>query len=205
MSFVEVQFPTDISYGADGGALFSTDIITTYGGSEQRNINWSAPLGMWTVEHGVKTIAQLEILIAFFRARQGRAVGFRFKDWLDYHVTAGTNGNIGTGDGVEVDFQLRKQYINGGVTVNRPITKPVAAGLLIYVDGVLQTLTTHYTVDDTTGIVTFVTAPGDTLAVTASFDFDVPVRFDIDHMSASIPAFETGSWGSIPIIELRVA
>ncbi len=201
MAFVETQFPTDISFGASGGPLHSTDVITTFGGREQRNINWSAPLGMWNVAHGVKTVTQLDALIAFFRARQGKAVGFRFKDWSDYHVTA---GNIGTGTGALTTFQLRKQYTSGGATVNRTITKPVASGLLVYKNGVLQTLTTHYTVSTVTGIVTFLTPPALNDVITATFDFDVPVRFDTDKMDISIENLNIGSWGNIPVMEIRV-
>jgi len=201
MAFVETQFPTDISLGATGGPMHSTDIITTFGGREQRNINWSAPLGVWNVAHGVKTTTQLETLVAFFRARQGKAVGFRFKDWSDYHVTA---GNIGTGTGALTTFQLRKQYTSGGATVNRNITKPIASGLLIYVDGVLKTLTTDYTVSTVTGIVTFISAPALDKAITATFDFDVPVRFDTDKMDISLDNLGIGSWANIPVVEIRV-
>lgn len=200
-SFVETQFPVSISLGATGGAEFSTDIISTFSGHEQRNINWSQSRGRWNVASGIKTKADMDTFIAFFRARQGRAVGFRFKDWTDFQVTA---GNIGTGDGSETAFQLRKQYISGGVTVNREIIKPVAGSYTIYVDGVSQTETTHYTVDTTTGIVTFVSAPGNALEVTADFEFDVPVRFDTDMMEVVANTSSLHNWGNIPLIEVRV-
>lgn len=201
-SFVEVQFPTDISLGASGGPEYSTDIITTFSGWEQRNVNWSQPRGRWNVATGIKTNAQMESFIDFFRARQGRAVGFRFKDWNDYAVTA---GNIGTGDGSTTAFQLRKQYTSGAVTVNRTINKPVSGSLTVYVDGVEQTLTTHYTVNTATGVVTFVTAPGSGLAVTADFEFDVPVRFDTDFMDVAAMTNGIKSWSGIPVVELRIA
>ena len=41
MAFVEVQFPTDISYGSSGGPEYATDIVATNSGYEQRNINWA--------------------------------------------------------------------------------------------------------------------------------------------------------------------
>lgn len=201
MSFVETQFPDDISYGAVGGPMHSTDVITTFGGREQRNINWSTPLGIWNVAQGVKNPTQLNTLIAFFRARQGKAVGFRFKDWSDYQVTA---GNIGTGTGAKTTFQCRKQYTNGGATVNRIINKPIANGLLVYVDGVLKTLTTHYTVNTATGIITFLSAPANNAVVTASFEFDVPARFDTDKMDISLENLNIGSWANIPVVEIRV-
>lgn len=201
-AFVESpRFPEDIAYGAVGGPLYSTDVIATYGGQEQRNVNWTNPKASWNVAQGVKDATQLATLIAFFRAREGRAVGFRFKDWSDYQVTA---GNIGAGNASEDEFQLRKQYISGATTKNRTITKPVSGTVSIYVNGVLQTVTTHYTVNYATGLVTFVSPPGNGLAVTATFQFDVPVRFDTDKMDVSLDNFSIGSWANIPIVEIRV-
>jgi len=54
--------------------------------------------------------------------------------------------------------------------------------LLVYVNGVLQTLTTHYTVslNNTTPTITFVTAPTNTYPVTATYEYYMPVRFDGD-------------------------
>jgi hypothetical protein len=40
VQFSEERFPEDISYGSSGGPGFSTDIVVTQGGFEQRNINW---------------------------------------------------------------------------------------------------------------------------------------------------------------------
>lgn len=200
MSFVEVQFPADISYGSSGGPEYSTDIVETFSGHEQRNINWSQSRAKYNATHGVKTPEQLDELIQFFRARQGRAIGFRFKDWTDYQATA---QNIGTGDSVETDFQMVKRYTNGSVTVTRTINKPVNnAQLKIYLDAVLQV--SGYTVDFETGIVIFDTPPGVDVVITTDFEFDVPVRFDTDHLDATIDDFGTRSWGDIPIVELRI-
>ncbi|MGE3714831.1 MAG: DUF2460 domain-containing protein, partial [Alphaproteobacteria bacterium] len=133
MAFVEARFPTDIAYGSVGGPEYSTDIVMTASGHEQRNINWAEARARYNVAHGIKSQIQLDALIAFFRARKGRANGFRFKDWTDYQASA---QHIGTGDGSTVSFQLRKQYINGSVTENRTITKPVDGSLTIYFDDV---------------------------------------------------------------------
>jgi uncharacterized protein (TIGR02217 family) len=44
MSFEEIQFPTDISYGATGGPIFLTDVVATVSGHEQRNSKWQHQL-----------------------------------------------------------------------------------------------------------------------------------------------------------------
>ena len=199
MSFVEIQFPADISYGSSGGPTFSTDVIEAFSGFEQRNINWSAARARYNVAQGVKTQSQLDELIAFFRARQGKAIGFRFKDWTDYQAVA---QNIGTGNGSQTVFQLTKKYTSS-VTVTRVIKKPVNnATMKVYLNAVLQS--SGYTVNYATGEITFTTAPGSGVAVTADFEFDVPVRFDTDQLDAAIDDFGSRSWSDIPLVEVRL-
>lgn len=199
MAFIETRFPTDISYGSSGGPEYSTDVVITQSGYEQRNANWSQARASYNVAHGVKTQAQLDALIAFFRARKGRADGFRFKDWTDYKVTA---QNIGTGNGIATLFQLVKTYVNGSVTETRTISKPVSGTVNIYKNSVLQT--SGYTLNTTTGQVTFSVAPANAVAITADFEFDVPARFDTDRLSATLDSYGVRSWRDIPIIEIRV-
>ncbi len=198
-SFHEVRFPEDIAYGSSGGPEYSTDVIITAGGYEQRNINWQDARAVYNVAHGVRTKEQLDTLLAFFRARKGKAYAFRFKDWADYSATA---QQIGVGDGVETAFQLIKTYSSGDVTETRNITKPVDNSVDIYVDKVLQE--SGVTVDSETGIVTFTTPPAEDAAITADFEFDVPVRFDTDRLSAALDSYGVHSWRDIPLVEVRV-
>lgn len=199
MSFSETQFPVDISYGTAGGPEFSTDIVVTHGGYEQRNSNWSQARARYNVAYGVKTKAQMQSLITFFRARKGQAEGFRFKDWTDYEAVGQL---LGTGDGVVTDFQLVKHYTSGSVTQSRTITKPVDGTVKIYLDSVLQS--SGYTVDLTTGMVSFNTAPGSGVAVQADFEFDVPVRFATDRLSSSLDDYGVYSVRDIPLLEIRI-
>ena len=198
MSFHEIRLPTEISYGSAGGPEFSTDVIITSGGHEQRNINWQEARAKYNVAEGVKTAAQLADLIAFFRARQGRAYGFRFKDWADYKAVA---ENIGLGDGVKTSFQLTKKY-SSSVIVTRKITKPVSGSVKIYKNGVLQN--SGVTINYTNGTVSFAVAPASGNVISADFEFDVPVRFDTDRLSARIESYGINSWADIPLVEIRV-
>ncbi len=199
-SFAEIQFPPDISYGSSGGPVYSTDIVETFNGHEQRNINWQLPRAKYNVAHGVKKQAQMEALIEFFHARRGRAIGFRFKDWLDYKAN---NQQIGTGDDATTEFQLVKTYSNAGQEIIRNISKPVDNDeFKIFLDSIEQT--NGYSVDYVTGIVNFDTPPNNGAIITANFEFDVPVRFDTDSLDASIDDFGTRSWSDIPLIELRL-
>jgi uncharacterized protein (TIGR02217 family) len=47
--------------------------------------------------------------------------------------------------------------------------------------------------------VTFATAPALGVEVTADFEFDVPVRFDTDHMAVTIESFHPYRWQQIPL------
>lgn len=199
MTFHEVRFPDDIAYGASGGPAYSTSVVATASGFEQRNANWSAARGKWDVSSGLKQQAQLDILIAFFRARKGKAYGFRFKDWTDYRATG---QGLGTGDGTTKAFQLIKAYASGAGSETRTITKPVLGTAVPYLGGVKQT--SGWSINTTTGLLTFVVAPAQGVAVTADFEFDVPVRFDTDSMDVTIENFNLNQWSSIPIVEIRV-
>lgn len=198
MGFAEVQFPPDISYGSGGGPEYATDIVISQNGHEQRNVHWSEARARYNVAHGVKTQAQLEALIAFFRARKGRAFGFRFKDWTDYR---GASQRLGEGDGVRKDFQLLKHYTSGAVVEQRVIRKPVSGTVRIYKNAVLQSSGVAVALD--TGHVSFTAAPAAGVSVTADFEFDVPVRFDTDRLSATLEAYGIHSWLDIPLIEVR--
>ncbi len=197
--FHEVQFPPKIAYGATGGPEFNTTISTTFGGFEQRNVNWLKSRGRWDVSTGIKNKTDMDMVQAFFRARFGKAYGFRFKDWSDYQAVG---QNIGTGNGALTAFQLTKTYVSGSNTYVREIKKPVTGTVKIYLNSVLQG--SGYSVDHATGIVTFSAAPGGGVAVSSDYDFDVPVRFDTDALSVRIDGPAQYMWDSVPIVETRI-
>lgn len=200
MTFHDVRFPEDIAYGSSGGPEYSTDIVMTHGGYEQRNVNWAEARARYNVAHGVKTQTQLDTLLAFFRARKGKAYGFRFKDWTDFSAVGQV---IAVGDGVETQFPLIKTYSSGSVTETRMITKPVSGAVSVFVDAVEQVENTDYTLDYLTGIITFASAPANSTSITADFEFDVPVRFDTDRLSALLDTYGSRSWNDIPLLEVR--
>jgi uncharacterized protein (TIGR02217 family) len=207
-SFHEVLFPTDISYGSKGGPKFKTDIFTADSGFEKRNIDWSQIRAEYEVEHGIKSQAQMDRLTAFFYARRGRAYAFRFKDWNDFRLSAQT---IGFGDGSTTEFQIVKSYTSAQLQSNqawgytRKITKPVWGTIAgVTVGGVVKTSPADYTVDYTTGKITFVAAPaaGAEIIIGAG-EFHIPVRFDTDHLDTTHEFWMTQSWPNIGLIEDR--
>ena len=198
MAFHEVQFPTDISYDSAGGGEFSTEVVKFAGGAEARNANWAYPLERWDVAYGVKTQALLDTLREFFYARQGRLHGFRFKNHDDYQ---GTTEPIGTGDDSDTTFQLVKRYTSGGYNFDRKITKPVSGTTHIFFGGAEQN--SGWTVSTVTGIVTFNTPPTVGTIITATFNFDIPVRFDTDFLPIRLSTYQARA-AQVPIVEIRV-
>jgi len=196
MSFVETKFPDSIAFGSVSMPEFNTDVIIMKNGSEQRNINWDSCRLKYNVLNGIKSTTELAELLTFFRARKGKAIGFRFKDWSDYSAS---DQNLGTGDGVETDFQLVKKYTSGSTTYTRKITKPVSGSLTVYIDDIENT---DYSIDLTTGIITFNTAPAVSEIITADFEFDVPVRFDKDVLEISMDSINSGKVKEIALVEI---
>lgn len=210
MGFHEVRFPTNIDYGSAGGPGYSTSIIETDSGREERIARWTSAKRRYNGSYGIRSFDDMYTVTKFYLARQGPANGFRFKDWLDF--TSASNGRaavtnldqaLGTGDGSTTQFQLVKAYTSSPTTVYRNIEKPVSGTVVIAIDGVN---TTAFSVSTTTGIVTFNTAPANTTVLTAGFQFDVPVRFgtEVDLvLPSSIDSFDSGSIPDIPLVEIR--
>lgn len=197
-TFHEVRFPTDINYGSAGGPEFNTEVIELGGGHEKRNQNWEYPRERWNVAYGIKDESLLRLLIDFFYARRGRAIGFRFKNHDDYSVT---DQELGDGDGSTDEFQLIKTYSSGGETFDRKITKPVAGTVTVYIDSEEQVA--DWDVDTTTGIITFGTPPSSGEVITADFEFDVPVRFDTDYLPVNLDTYMARS-ANVPVVELKL-
>lgn len=210
MSFHDVRFPTSISFGSTGGPERRTEIVTLSNGFEERNAAWAHSRRRYDAGLGVRTLDELHDVVGFFEARMGRLFGFRWKDWADYKsgppgqtVTA-ADQEIGTGDGATTVFLLGKSYTSGTASYLRPISKPVAGTVQIAVDGSAQVDGTDFTIDTSTGEVTFTAAPANTSVITAGFEFDVPVRFDADRIETNVTTFAAGEIPEIPVIEVRV-
>lgn len=207
-AFHEVQFPTDLSLGATGGPQFHTTIMQLTSGFEKRNIDWSKTRAKYDVGLVPRPRAAMDAVIAFYYARQGRAFGFRFKEWADYKITA---QSIGVGASGNVTFQAFKAYTSGGITYMRPIRKIVAGTYVVKVAGVAIVEGSgagKFQMDITTGIITFGTAPDDDADVTLTCEFDVPVRFDTDWLDFNVleaypDGGAIGQWPSIPLLEIR--
>lgn len=161
MSFVESRLNDGlVVYDTVGGPEYSTDVVEVQSGFEKRNVNWAASRGRWELGERRVRHAELEALIAFFRAVKGRAYGFRFKDWADYSVSTanGRLGTLGQGTGLPT-YQLYKRYALGSQVEDRAIKKPVPGTVTVYRNGIAVSSGAspgNVSLDTATGLVTFV-------------------------------------------------
>ena len=207
MAFHEVRFPEAIGRGARGGPERRTQVVELASGDEERNASWASSRRRYDVSYGIRRADDLAAVVAFFEARNGRLHGFRFRDWSDYksgppsQTPSPLDQLIGIGDGTTTAFQLVKRYTSGAQAWVRTVTKPVAGTVRVALAGAEQL--SGWSVDTTIGVVTFAAAPGTGVAVTAGFEFDVPVRFDSDALEVTLDLERLGSITSIPLVEIR--
>ena len=209
MSFHDVQFPSALSFGSSGGPERRTEIVTLASGFEERNATWAHARRRYDAGLGLRSLNDVHEVVAFFEARLGMLYAFRWRDWADWKSCPPSESPgpfdqaLGTGDGTRTTFALKKDYASGPSVYARPISKPRSGTVSVALDGVEQNSGSDFAVD-ADGAVAFNAAPPAGAAVTAGFEFDVPVRFDTDRIEINLAAFEAGEIPSIPIIEVRV-
>lgn len=211
-SFHDVRFPLGVAFGATGGPEWRNDIVSLTSGLEQRNARWARSRRHFDAGSGLRSLADLAEVLAFFEARRGSLYAFRFRDPLDHvsgaygSVPGPVDQPIGTGDGTTQTFQLAKVYGSGGDSYTRTIGLPVAGTIRIAVAGAEMTEGADFTVDALSGVVSFAagSVPPEGAVVTAGFEFDVAARFDTDRLTASVTSFGAGQIPSIPIVEVKL-
>ena len=201
-SFADVRFPIALGREASVTPAFSTAIVETAGGAEQRNAEWADARLAFDAGPGLRSEADLQVLLAFFRARRGAAQGFRIEDPFDNSSNGmglepgAADQLLGVGDGVRTMFPLIKTY---GEQVRR-ITRPVEGTVRVSVDGL--EFGDGWALGGK-GVVAFEEAPAEGAEVKAGFRFDVPVRFAEDWLELNRATFLAGEVPSVPMIELR--
>lgn len=205
----------DVGFTTTGGPQRSTQVVLMNSGSEARNARWTNSRRSWEVVAGKISLDTGMKAVAFFEARNAQLRGFRFQDPLDYlsclpsnyntpGVPAFTDQTIAVGDGATKIFQLTKTYGDAGNSYVRNIRKPQSGSVSLGVNGVKQT-GGSFSVDYTTGLVTFVSAPPYGNLVTAGYKFDCAVRFNTDQLSFDFSDPAACQIQNMPIIELPIS
>lgn len=194
-TFSNLRLPDELSYGSQGGVQFSTEVMQTHSGAEYRAPKWEYPVSKYNVAPAISTPTHVKELHAFFRIHKGRAIGFRFKDFMDYSQK---NQIIGSGDGKTRTFELFKTYWHGTTQIKRRIYKPVRDTVYAYINKRRVAAEVDYDI----GTITLSRIPNKDSIVSASFEFDIPVRFDTDFLEITADISKIGAF-DIPVIEIK--
>lgn len=208
-------FPDQIAaVGTGGGPTTKVEIVESDSGYEFRNLVWSQPRRTYDVAGGIMDQEEYNLLMHFFLACNGPATAFRFQDPNDYTSTkigidpdnfpvSATDQIIAVGDMSRTKFQLVKNYSassDSAFSHVRVIKKPRFGTVRIAVQG--AELTSGWSVDYTTGIITFQNPPAFE-QITAGFLFDTPVRFVDESIRYTFTDFNLGD-AQVPLIEVRL-
>jgi len=154
---------------------FNTKVHRAVSGYEVRAAFMTYPLWKFALKYEVlrdnAAFNELKTLAGFFNARQGQFDSFLYVNPSDSSVTA---SQFGVGTGTQYIFQLSRSY--GGYV--EPVHNLNGAPS-IYVNGVLKTLTTDYSIS-ATGLVTFLSSPPNGASITWTGSFYYRCRFLAD-------------------------
>ena len=175
-------FPTLAGFGIEvvRTAIFATLVQPTPSGKELRLSYQATPRWRYEIPLNFARVTGFSIntpsnemaqILSLFGAVKGRWDSFLFID--SYSNTAAAQ-NIGTGTGLA--GQTTQIDDIEGFPISDFNGTPA-----IYVNGVLQTVTTNYTIN-ASGLITWVTNPGNGLAITWTGAYYRRVRFDMDEM-----------------------
>jgi uncharacterized protein (TIGR02217 family) len=214
MPFFECEFPRAIAYSAQGGPTWSTIVNRGFSGYEQRNRNWLLALSKWKIALDYKPISYFQNVYDFWLNVGGMADAFRFLDRKDFEAFG--QPMLATSEAAV--WQLARTYVTGTRSYVKPIQKPITSSVaqykggycedtvVVYLSGVEQS--SGWTLDYTTGLVTFTSAPSGT--PTADFQFHHPARFDMDDCQAVIEESDVPggnaviTWADVTLIEVRL-
>ena len=156
----------------------NTLIQTSASGIEVRIALQSAALYQWELPFewlsSDAAIADWQTLMGFFNQLHGGFDSFRYTD--PYDNTAVTT-LFGTGDGTTTKFQLGR--VLGGAL--EPVYEVKSGTLHVFLNG---SETSAFTID-AQGLITFTTAPGSGVLITATFQFYWRARFGSGGTNAS--------------------
>ena len=213
----EVELPLNIAVNTSGGPGILVGIVKGMGDLDERIVRSPHARRHYDLRSGLRDRAQGAALAAFFIARNGVANGWLLRDPFDNstkadHISAPTAIDIQIqpfGDGITTVFQLRTQYISGNTVVYRDIYKPVAGTVRVAVNLVEQVSpgwTLPWSVDVTTGLITFTTPPAPGAVISAGCYFNTPVQFGEElastHLAASFEDFDQERFDQIPAVEM---
>ncbi len=194
--FHHITLPSNLAVGSSTMPQHRTDIVETGSGFEFRNGIWATPRRLYRLAAGARPLADAEALQDFFNARHGRLYGFLWHDALDYRAS---NQPLIALDDTRTLFGLQKRY--GDFT--RDITKAVANSISMRANN-RPLSSSRYQLMAESGQVRLATALGENVPITASFKFNVPVRFDSDTLEITRLSPQAAHIAAITLSEIKL-
>jgi len=169
-----------LAWSVTKSPTFQTRIQRAVSGRELRALDYPYPLWQFTLifdflrDNPAAGYDELRTLMGFYMLCQGAFGTFLFRDPSDDRVSG---QQIGTGGTLRTVFQLQRTM--GTTLPGGGFLEPIAAPNVVnavYFNGIVQD-PAGYSVDPTTGLVTFNTAPGSGLIITADYSYYFRCRF----------------------------
>ncbi|MCC2646473.1 MAG: hypothetical protein K0R02_538 [Rickettsiaceae bacterium] len=190
--FHDVTLPSCLAQFLEGGPVFNTQIAQSVSGFEFRRAEWVAPIYKYRASSCYLSKTEYEEVVGFFNARQGKAYSFRLRDPFDNEAS---NQIIGQGDDITKKFQLYKNYGDEESRFIRKINLPVLDSVKLSI-GERQI---NADISALTGEIELKYPLKENEILTASFNYDIKVRFDIDNLT-----FKVAEEGYIILEELML-
>lgn len=167
--------------------IFETLVLLAQSGRETRTAQYIYPRYQFSLSYDVLRDGQINVgtsspytewrtLAGFYLQQQGACTSFLYDNPSDDSITG---QSIGTGNGTTTQFQLVRTFgVAGGPTWTEPMLDiNETPAPQIYLNGTLQSPSNYSIGQFQSGILTFNTAPGSGVAITATFKYYYRVRF----------------------------
>ena len=190
MTHIAYTFPECVSYGAFGGPEFLSTAYESDNGDRSVFVPWPIGRHRYNAQSGIKDISDFEAVLTAFHVAQGKAHTFDWKDWNDYKSSAintdvtNLDQSLGTGDNVETDFPVYKDYTIGSITRQRPIQRLKSGTIVIAGDG--TPITTGWSWVANEFLIRFDVAPASSVVLTIGYEFYVPVAFSNNYFDTTL-------------------
>lgn len=206
MAHRDVELPRCFKFGAEGGAVYDTQIAQVLSGFEFRNRGQEDPLREYSVSFPARLKSHYDALIDWFEViAEGRANSWLLVDPFDYQVSRAQGVLTSLGESPDTSFQTYKRRTVGAYTKDRRIQK-LREGTITVFESNGNALLSGVSIEETTGIIDITSGTG---PYTWAGEFCVPARFDSDPMKSVLLDKGRGNqflieWRSIPVKEVRL-
>ena len=204
MAFKDITLPPCMALDLRVTSRLRTESVRALSGDIYSSEKWSTFRAEMRASYAPQTLEEIETTRAFwYNVRSLHS--FRVKDPTDYKscsindTPADTDQTIGVGDGVATQFQLSKTYTFGAESHTHAIYAPKTGTVLISFDDVSQA--SGWSVNASTGIITFTVAPTNGVIIKAGFEFDRKMKFEAEDISVQFITPTIGEVTRFTLIE----